>query len=117
MPYASFRLRSLRSSFAVKPVVNAKPFEFMGLGPECNADLSLCRKQVFRYRYRHPLRRAGEQRMTFCRTSDVFRGAAFALCFASFSRLTRPEDLRQLLRRIDHDVRNRLLQGVRSEPI
>jgi hypothetical protein len=52
-------LRNLRNSFALKPVVNAKPLEFMDLLPECNADPCLRRKQVFRRRYGHPLRQAG----------------------------------------------------------
>jgi hypothetical protein len=56
--------------------------------------------------------------MTYCRTSDFFRGTDFALGFRpSISRLARPKDLGQLLRRIYDYVRNRLLEGMRSEPI
>src|SRR4029077_18320386 len=40
-----------------------------------------------------------------------------ALPEPSFSRLARPKDLRQLLRRIYNNVRDRILQSVRSEPI
>src|SRR5260370_30841403 len=56
--------------------------------------------------------------MTYGRTSDFFRGTEFALGFRpSISRLARPKDLGQLLRRIYDDVWNRLLEGMRSEPI
>src|SRR5216684_4761744 len=104
-------LRNLRNSFAVKPVVNVKPFEFMSLLPECNVD-------VFKVFSVDILWASKERMMTYCRTSDFFRGTDFALCFSpSISRLARPKDLRQLLRRIHDYVRNRLLEGMRSEPI